>query len=451
VSAFGEFNVAGAPRYDTRSAWRWVLSHVLRYRGFAIGFLVLSTLAVVTYSQASLLTGLAAEEMLKPGAGRLLQYSLAILLILVFDGVANLVSSYCAENIAKRFQADAREELYLSLLAKSRTFHSRQRVGDIMARATDDSAMLSVMIVPGGSLIIEGVLCIVIPLLFLAKISLELLIVPGLFVACHVLAVRAYMRQLNPLVMRQRQEFGQLNAVLEETVSGIEVVKASARETFERDKYRRIASSLCEALVAQGRVEARYLPLLLFAVATGGLFLHGLWLNQRGVLAFSDIVAAMGLMAVLRFPTFLSTFTFSLVQSGLASAERMLALIRQEAELDENATGYVGPERGSIAFERVSFGYGERNVLEEVSFRVEPGQTVAIVGQTGAGKSTLTELVNRTYDPRSGRVLVDGVDTRAWSLDALRSGIGKIEQDIFLFSRRGRARRAGRAGPRLHL
>jgi ATP-binding cassette subfamily B protein len=431
----GEFSVEGAPRYDLTSAQRWVLSHVARYPWFVSAFLLLTLFGNVAYAQASYFTGLAAEEMLKPGHGQLAKYCLGILVILVGDGVANLVSYVCAENIAKGFQADARQELYLSLLGKSQTFHGRQRVGEIMARATEDTAQLSSMVVPGASLIIEGCFAIVIPCIYIASLSLELLVVPLAFIAAHVVAVRAYQRELAPVMMRQRNEFGALNAGLEETVSGIELVKASAREGFERDKYDRVASDLKDAFVAQGVIEARYLPLFLFAVATGAMFLHSLWLYTRGSLRLSDVITAMGLMAVLRFPTFISIFTFSLVQSGLAGAERILELIRARTELDENQGGHGGPVHGKVAFESVSFAHGGRSVLRRVSFEVQPGQAVAIVGQTGSGKSTLTQLVNRTYDPLEGRVLVDGVDTRDWSLHALRSGIGKIEQDIFLFSR----------------
>jgi ATP-binding cassette subfamily B protein len=435
ASAQGEFHVRSAPKYDQHSRRRWLWSHLSRYQGFLLASLTLMVVSNVAYSQASLLTGLAAEEMLKPGGGRLLAYSLGILLSLAVDGLSNLSSNYCAENIAKGFQADARQELYLSLLSKSQTFHGRQRVGDLMARATEDTSQLSSMVVPGATLIAESTLSIVIPCIYLASITPELLLVPLSFVACHGFALRDYMGQLEPVMKRQRDGFGQLNASLEETVSGIEVVKASAREGFERDKYRELARQLRDASVEQGVIEAKYLPLFLFAVATGLMFLHCLWLHQRGVLRISEIISAMGLMGVLRFPTFISIFTFSLLQSGLASADRILSILRARTELDENAVGYSDRCRGEIRFEAVSFAYADRQVLSEVSFQVEPGQTVAIVGQTGSGKSTLTQLLNRTYDPSSGRVLVDGTDTRAWSLHALRSSIGRIEQDIFLFSR----------------
>ncbi len=431
-----EFTVKDSYPYDRRSPARWIVSHVWRYKlfvGLALG-LYLSSL--IAYSQSPVLIGKAAEEILNPtGGNTLLKLALAIMSVLILDGLCNVLAAYCGENVANRFEADARQELYASLLGKSQTFHDRQRVGDLMARATDDVSQLNAMLVPGLSLITESTLAIIVPFIFIALIRVELLLVPVVFIVAHIFALRHYMRQLNPVTRLQREQFGKLNAGLEETVSGIEIVKASAQEAFERRKFQTNARNLRASSVAQGQIEARYLPLLLFASAIGLTFFHAMWLYQQGLLTIANIIAVMGLMTVLRFPTFISIFTFSLVQSGIASAGRILSIIRAETELDENTAGQAPAMRGDIVFENVSFGYEGRPLLKNVSFHVRPGQTVAIVGQTGSGKSSLTQLVNRTYDAAEGRVLIDGVDVRAWSLDALRSQIGKIEQDIFLFSR----------------
>lgn len=431
-----EFTVANAYQYNHSTTVRWILSHIWRYKFFALVTIICFISAWIAYSQAQVFIGRAAAEILTPTAPNgLLIIALSIVALLAWDGMSMLIGSFAAENVATRFEADAREELYTSLLGKSKTFHDRQRAGDIMARATDDTNQLSSMIVPGTTLIFETILGIIVPLSFIASVRLELALVPLAFVVCYIIVVRRYVRRLNPVITQQRAQFGVMNAGLEESVSGIEVVKASAQELFERRKFRHNARRFRDLFVQQGMIEARYLPLLFYGAAVGLTFLHAMLLYQRGQTSIAEIISVMGLMHVLRFPVFISIFAFSLLQQGFASAERVLAIIRAETDLDENSGGYSQPLRGAISFEKVSFGYGDKPVLNQISFHIEPGQTVAIVGQTGSGKSALTQLVNRTYDATAGRVLIDGVDVRDWSLDALRSQISKIEQDIFLFSR----------------
>ena len=436
-----EFSVAGEYTYNRAGPLRWIVSHLLRYPLLLTSFLCAATLTNVLFSLIPMLTGQAFDAVLHtpPDAQRLLLVALTILGVVVVRGLLDITNSWSVETLGQRMERDAREELFISLLGKSQTFHNRQRVGDIMARATNDVRQLNPMMNPGVALMIESIMGIVSPLVFISLIDVRLLVAPVLFVIAYIFAVRRYVRQLNPVAGEQRFRFGELNAGLTETISGIAVVKSAAQEVQERRKFMNNARHVRDLNVKQGEIEARYLPLLLLGFALTIAFAHGAWLVSQGELSIGQLVSYMGLMGVLRFPAFISIFTFSLVQMGIAGARRILELMKEETELDENKAGYSSTIRGEIVFDHVTFRLDNDPeglpVLRDVSFRAAPGETIAIVGQTGSGKSTLTRLVNRTYDVDEGRILIDGVDVRDWNLASLRSQISAIEQDIFLFSR----------------
>ena len=430
-----EFTVIDEYHYNRATPTRWIVSHLVRYKFVVLRFMIAAILANIFNASVPALTGVAFNAVSNNSSRQLLMVVIGLLVVIALTGITDLTARLSAEILGKRFARDSRDELYLSLLSKSQTFHNRQRVGDVMARASNDITQLSDMVVPGFDIIFDSFTALVVPMVFIVFINPQLLLAPLLFVVFFLIALRDYSRKLNPVSDSMREQFGTMNAVLNEAVSGVEVVKATGQELQEQDKFRHNASLYRDYFVKNGQIQGRYLPTLLAAIALAGAFLHGLYLLSQHQLSIGGLVSYMGLMAIIRFPAFMSIWSFSLVQLGIAASERILSLMREETELDENESGFREQMHGDIVFENVTFSYGNTPVLKNVSFHAKPGQTIAIVGQTGSGKSTLTKLVNRIYDVDSGRVLVDGVDVRRWNLDALRSQVSTIEQDIFLFSR----------------
>jgi len=433
-----EFTLPQRFRSDRRTPFRWILSYVIHYWWIGIILVVGAVANAALAAVVPLYIGQAFNIILAepPDLTALLRIAFFIALTQVLRGVLQFGRNFSAELLGQRLERDIRAELYISLLGKSMTFHSLQPVGDTMARASNDVREINLMFSPGVNLVVGSALFLLMPLIFAPRIDPALLLVPALYNLSYFLALWQYLRELRPITDEAREAFGFLNTRLAEAVDGIETVKGMVQEESEIRRFVSNARRYRNAFVHQGDVEARFLPLLLLALAIAGGLLHALLLYNQGVINIGEVIAYFGLLQLFGFPTFVSLFAYSQVSLGLAGARRILDLINRENDLDQNLSGYTAPVQGEIEFRDVTFAYGEGDApLVDISFKVKPGQTVAIVGQTGTGKTTLAKLVNRTYDVNTGQVLIDGVDVRDWNLEALRRSISIIEQDIFLFSR----------------
>jgi len=432
-----EFRLENEHQYDRRGAVRWILSHLRRYPWLPLTVLAAAVVNNFAASYIQVLIGQAFDLIVMPDWETAVLLAIAVIAFgaSAVQGVLGLARNYANEFIAQLIERNTRDELYASLLGKSQTFHGKQRIGDIMARATNDVRTLNIMFSPGLMLIVDSFMAIVAPIILIANIHWQLLLVPSLFLVGLVITVADYARKLNPVSIALRQQFGVMNAGLAEAIAGIEVVKGSAQEEQELEKFTTDAALYRDHFIKQGEIQARYLPMLVFSIAWGLAFLHGMWLWRADVVTLGEVVAFIGLVGFLRFPTFISIFSFNLVQLGIASANRILEMINTETDLDENEAGVSRPINGQVRFEEVSFAYNGSPVLKNISFEANPGETVAIVGQTGSGKTSLTRLINRIFDADEGGILIDGIDVRDWNLESLRSQISTIEQDIFLFSK----------------
>jgi ATP-binding cassette, subfamily B, bacterial len=442
-----EFSMQRKYLSDRSTPVRWIWSHARRHWGIMIMMVIGAVGNAGLAAVVPVLTGDAFNAMLKPvpDTSVLIPLALIIGISQIIRGALQLGRNFGAELLAQKLERSVRDELYLSLLGKSMTFHNLQPVGDTMARSTNDVREVNYMFSPGVNLVVGSLIFLMMPIFVAGRYHPTLVITPIVFILLYFVFLVRYLKTLAPITDEVRSTFGVMNTHLSESLDGVEVVKGASQEDAEVDRFVMNASRVRDAFVKQGDLEGRYVAMLLLGSAYAfGLF-HALLLFRSGVLNLGAVVAYFGLLRLLEFPTFVSTFAYSQISLGISSARRILDLINRETNLDQNAQGHAEAMKGEVEFRNVSFTYTQSgtnsnqalqdDVLQNISFKVKPGQTVAIVGQTGAGKTSLVRLINRTYDVTQGQVLVDGVDVRDWNLAALRSQISMIEQDIFLFSR----------------
>ncbi len=433
-----EFTIPPQYKTDRRSPVRWVISHALHEWWILIVALVgalgnAGLMALINVQIGNAFNIVAAPVF---NSKALLTTFFIIIASGIGRGLLQFGRNFGFEYSAQRVERNVRRELYASLLSKSMTFHNLQPVGDTMARATNDVREVNFLFSPGLNMVIGSLAFLIFPLVAAPRYNVSLMLVPALFIVLYFIVLRIYMRGLAPVTEEVRESFGALSIRLAESLDGIETVKGSAQEAGEISLFDHNITRYKNALISQGRKESRFLPLLLYGIALAAGLLHALLLFQRGLIDIGGVVGYFGLLLMLDFPTFSSLWAYSRISLGLAGAKRILELMNRENNLDQNVAGYAQPLRGEVEFRDVTFKYdGGQPVLENISFKVQPGQTVAIVGQTGSGKTSLVRLINRTYDVSGGQVLVDGTDVRDWNLENLRRNISIIEQDIFLFSR----------------
>ncbi|MFX1316720.1 MAG: ABC transporter ATP-binding protein, partial [Promethearchaeota archaeon] len=418
---------------------RWILAHIFHGSNKTFILIVFFTtiLAANLSSLILVLIGNAITDFLIGKQSSLIFYTLIILLLSIGTPILRLINYMLREVIAQRLERDCRREFYANLLGKSQSFHDQQKIGELMARATDDVRTMNFLISPAISLIFESFTALVIPLFYIVFFyPSQLILAPLIFSILFFFSLKSYIRKIGPVTGKLRAFYGIMNSSLNEALTGIEVVKATAQESKESQKYFVHAKNYRDAFIEQGNIEAKYLPILLLAITITGGLIHAIILNFNGLMNIGQIIAYVGLLSLLRFPTFISIFVFAIIRLAFSSAQRLLELMNKKTEIDENIEGYNKSIQGAIKFQNVTFTYpgSEKPVLKNISFEIQPGKTLAVVGTTGSGKTTLAKLISRLYDVNDGRILIDNIDIRNYALKSLRNQISHVDQDVFLFS-----------------
>lgn len=361
---------------------------------------------------------------------------LAILGLAVLNGLARLGSRFSILGAAQHVEYDIRNDLYRSLQAYPPAFYAAHRTGDLMARASSDVGAVK-------SLVGFGVVSIVgTALAFAGALAAMIAVDPWLTLwalAPYPLLV-VIAKRVNTLVHRQteavQEQLGALSGRVQEHLVAMSVVRAYTMEEQARREFAGANAEFLRRSLALARTQSQFVPLT--GLIAGVAVLMVLWVGGKAVvdgrLTLGALVAFNGYLAYLAWPTIALGWTLSLVRRGFTSMGRILEITGEAPRPPAAAPVFQGP--ASIRFERLTFGYDAREpVLREVTFAVEPGETLAVVGATGTGKSTLGALLARLWEPPPGAVLVGGRDVRGIPFETLRTAVGYVPQDPFLFSR----------------
>jgi len=368
----------------------------------------------------------------------LVLYALLIVAVAVLSGITRYGMRQLLNSISRRIETDLRNDLFDHLRRLPPEFYDRWRTGDLMSRATNDVLAVRQVAGPAIMYLVNTTAVSVFALALMIWISPTLTAIAMIPMVLIPLAVVWFGSRIHSRFERIQEQFSELNNFAQENLSGIRIVKAYAREDDQVRRFSDHSAEYMERNLDLARIWGAFFPALRFLGGLGAVIV--LWLGGQEVIAgnitIGDFIAFGFYLTLLMWPMIAVGWVTNLFQRGAASMGRINTLLATKPTIDDAAETIDSPVTGSIEFRNVWFRYSEteRWVLEDVSFTIKPGETVAIVGATASGKSTIVRLMGRLYDVTRGEILVDGVDVRKRHLESLRSAIATVPQEPFLFS-----------------
>ena len=417
---------------------KWFSGFLKKYRLVIVIGLVLMTVIVACAIVNPYISGMIVDDVIQGGAYDLLPKLIGIMLAVtavraILRYATQMMFETCSQGVLYRM----RDAVYRKLLQEDFAFYNRNRTGDLMSRQTGDMDAIRHFVAFVIYTVYENILMFIFALVMIFMVNVKLALCMMAVLPFCLFTTYLQSKHVKPRFHECRQSFSSLNAFVQENISGNRVVKAFAKEEYEKEKFEKENDKYREAELGAASIWCRFVPIfeLLSNLLMVVLILYGGYQVICGEMTLGNLVTVNGYLWMLSNPLRFAGWRVNDVQRFITSVEKIYDTYSKEPDVKKPKKGIKRKEmQGNIEFRNVSYEVEGEDIIHNISFSVEKGQTVGILGSTGAGKSTIMNLLCRFYDVTEGEVLVDGIDVKNWDLHDLRDNIGMAMQDVFLFS-----------------
>lgn len=417
---------------------KWFWGFLRKYRFKLLGGLILTTFISALAIVNPYVSGMIVDDVIQGGQYDLLwKLILILLLVTLIRGALRFFYQVIFEVCSQGVLYDMRDVVYRRLLTEDFAFYSKKKTGDLMSRQTGDMEAIRHFVAYIIYQVYENILLFCFALFMIFTVNVKLALCMLIVLPFTAITTAKQSKEVRPTFQRIRDCFSSLNAFVQENVSGNRVVKAFAKEDFEIEKFNKENDAYMDAQLNSSKVWMKYLPIfeVLAYVLNVVLMLYGGWMVITGEMTIGNLVTVNGYLWMLNAPLRMAGWWVNDTHRFITSVEKIYTTYVEEPLVKMPPVPVSRKHmEGNVEFKDVSYTADDEDIVKDISFSVKKGQTVGILGSTGAGKSTIMNLLCRFVDATSGEVLVDGVNVKDWNLYDLRDNIGMAMQDIFLFS-----------------
>jgi len=424
-----------------KTLWR-IAKEAVRYKGWLLlaifGTLMMTTVNLIAPRIMASMTGLVAAGMTRENLITVLWMAGGLLGLYLIRILFRFLSNYCSHRAAWRLVLELRIKAYNAIQSFSMDYFHNKQTGELLSRVMNDVATFELIYAHITPDIITNFVTLTGVTIILFNLNARLALITCIPIPFILLSGWFFIRKVRPNFQKTQKSQGELSAQLQDNLSGIQEIQAFGRQTYASEKVLKKGKDFTNNMLRALKLSAIFHPSVEFLTSIGSVIVVGFggFLAYKNQLSVSEIVGFLLYLALFYAPITGAAQLLESAQQSLAGAERVIEILDAPQSVKDTTTAKsIGKAKGQISFENVSFSYLQGvPVLDDVSFEIKPGQMAAFVGATGVGKTTLSKLISRFYDPTGGRVCLDGHDLRDITLESLRSNISLVLQDTFLFN-----------------